>query len=260
MNTLKSQNQSKNIQNIQNIPLNHPHAFLPLLLNNTNTNTNTNTSITNISENILVLKSLLILNLVLLDKFHQRSNNSLLLIHLRDLIDKSIDNNNDTNDLLFDKFLISVEFKKILNIFNEIFNNANYYGLIELHSIYNNFIKKLINNKSFDINIVNDFINNSLCCSNSMLILSHFNYIYPTNDQINSFHLDSIKTFYTNSFNKSSTNYNNTSLLNANNLNIVNSENFLNFHINRWKNLNLLDTHIFKISTSTSSTSTSSSL
>lgn len=190
-----------------------------------------------------LLQSLLILDLILLDKLNNRSNHSLILIHLKNSIDNLIKNlslNLSTSSLILN-FI-----KKFNNSINLIFKNSFFYNLTELKNIYETFYKNYSN--SILLNLNNDFfinfLNNILCCSDSLSDFKHFNGIFNKENLI-IYNNEKLKFHHFNNYNKKNNNFDEI-LVNNENLIIVQSPEFMNFHLKRWESLNLLDRHIFK--------------
>ncbi|KAG0687512.1 hypothetical protein C6P40_002262 [Pichia californica] len=194
-----------------------------------------------------LLKSMLVLNLVLLDKFNKRSNLSLILIDLKSYLDNLIDNysNIDIN--------INLIINKFLNSMNLVFKNSIFFKIQNLNLIYENYFQNLSSVSSISSLINLDFnliINKILCCSESLSDFKYFNGIFNELDIINH-DFEKLKNYYLiNSFNKKILNNDNNLIIhdqfNNENLLIVQSKTFMDFHLKRWKSLNLLDRHIFK--------------
>ncbi|KAG0674900.1 hypothetical protein C6P42_002024 [Pichia californica] len=194
-----------------------------------------------------LLKSMLVLNLVLLDKFNKRSNLSLILIDLKSYLDNLIDNysNIDIN--------INLIINKFLNSMNLVFKNSIFFKIQNLNLIYENYFQNLSSVSSISSLINLDFnliINKILCCSESLSDFKYFNGIFNELDIINH-DFEKLKNYYLiNSFNKKILNNDNNLIIhdqfNNENLLIVQSKPFMDFHLKRWKSLNLLDRHIFK--------------
>lgn len=192
-----------------------------------------------------LLQSLLILDVILLDKLNNRSNHSLILIHLKNSLDKLIDTLNSDSNI---KPLILNFIKKFNNSINLIFENSIFYNLTELKNIYQAFYKNYSNSTLLNLNndFFIDFLNNILCCSDSLSDFIHFNGIF-NNENLIIYNNEKLKFYYlNNSFNKNKINSNIENSVNNENLIIVQSPEFRNFHLKRWESLNLLDRHIFK--------------
>lgn len=219
---------------------------------NTHTNTNIpagmNTDSTLKDKYTELLRTLLILDIVILDKLHGRSNLSLLLIHLRCTLDKFLElSSNEINTGSMSQMI--TEFHNVMKI---VFQNSSYWNLSNLHSIYTSMHTGLysdISNVDFTC-----FINKILCCSESLQDYIHFNGNFAKSDIIEYEKIKLHSHFLNTSFKKSSSNLttNNStstdidSFICPENISIVQSPEFTDFHLKRWEALNLLDRHIFK--------------
>lgn len=188
------------------------------------------------------LQILLLLDIILLDKLHNRSNISLLLIHLQTIIDNHFDNiNNINNDNLFDEYDL---------VMNTIFKHSEYFNINQLKIIYTDNIRPMFSS-SVDVKLLLNYdsiIINLLCCSDSLQDFIKFNGVFDK-DLIKNNNLEQVRShFLLNAFNsKTNTNTStvDSNLLSDENMKIVKSKKFTDFHINRWNALNLLDRHIF---------------
>lgn len=208
-----------------------------------------------------LLRTLLILDIVILDKLHRRSNLSLLLIHLRCALDQFIDTQSGGNDTA-----------KIVRQFNSsmslVFENAKFFHLTELQDIYNALLKEL--NIDVDPQTAgktdpnqaeprkvclsvdfDSFANRILCCSESLADYKYFDTKFDES-AIMDHELEKLRSHYI----ATSFNYKcrhkaaapTASSVCNENLLLVQSPGFMEFHLKRWKTLNLLDRRIFKSS------------
>lgn len=212
-----------------------------------------------------LLRTLLILDIVILDKLHRRSNLSLLLIHLRCTLDSFIDRQNAGDEPVDALLLVQVmrEFNKSMSL---VFENSKFFNLTELQSIYTDLLKELkidtdvpeadtdaaqlctipLNSIDFDL-----FANKILCCSESLADYKHFNRTFDESTVMD-YELDKIRSHYiSTSFNYKKNQKQNQKATSApcickENILLVQSPEFMEFHLKRWKTLNLLDRHIFK--------------
>jgi hypothetical protein len=247
---------------------------------NTNTNTATNTDTnadTNTDANAefvytnintrntpALLRTLLIMDLVILDKLYRRSNLSLLLIHLRTSIDNALDSLINTNNNLSINVLneilenVLIEFNKTMSI---IFKNHAFFHLSNLAKIYQNLQILFLNNDNKDnTNKIIDFdfddqINQLLSCSESMSDFLYFNGIFNKQEVLKYENEKLHKHYSITAFKNNNIIINNNNNNNNNNIppfsnekiiEIVKSKNFIDFHLQRWEAIGLLDTHIFK--------------
>lgn len=221
-----------------------------LHLTQTNTETNINNSNRQVvllsNENNAILKTMLIFSLVLLDKLHRRTNLSLLLIHLRTLLDIAIDKNEANLDNNIDSIVL--EFQDTMSI---IFKNDKFFGITDFSKIFNKLNSSVLTSDKRSSKDLDVYVNQMLCISESMSDYVHFNGVFNELEILN-YESEKLRNHYlSTSFRqniikqKDGDNVS-SSLINTTNLDKVQSENFLNFHFQRWKLLGLLDTHIFK--------------
>ena len=197
-----------------------------------------------------LLRAMLILDIVVLDKLHRKSAISLLLIHLRCLLDDVMDSISDdkVSDIKIVEDSLVFQFHDIMS---QVFTHSDFYGLGELKSIYSKLLQ--------DINIarqndsipsesqLQNYIDQMLCCSESMTIYKHLDGDLSNVSGAEEYENDCLRQHFSDSF--SSRRQRPAVVVAAvtqENLQIVKSEFFIQFHLKRWKALNLLDTHIFK--------------
>lgn len=211
--------------------------------------TSTINSTSNVYNNLL--RTLLVLDLVLLDKLHRRSNLSLILIHLRSKLDKFIDD--DSNIDVTDGKAIHNLLSDYDNSMKIIFQNSSYYGLVELEQIYSIFYDKIMKDDQVALNSIDfdSLTSQILCCSESLMDYLHFNSNFDE-ISIKNYESEKLRSHYASKYfgdSTTSTNLKNSTsqiCINKENLSIVKSSKFVDFHLKRWKCLNLLDRHIFK--------------
>jgi hypothetical protein len=195
-----------------------------------------------------LLRTMLILDIVVLDKLHRKSAISLLLIHLRCLLDNVMDSISDTkvNDTKIVEDSLVIQFHDIMS---QVFSHSDFYGLGELKSIYSQLLQ--------DINIarqngsipsesqLQNYIDQMLCCSESMTIYKHLDGDLSNVSGAEEYENDCLRQHFSDSFSGRKPAVV-VAAVTLENLQIVKSESFIQFHLKRWKALNLLDTHIFK--------------
>lgn len=198
-----------------------------------------------------ILRTLLILDLVVFDKLHRISNISLICIHLRTSIDTLLDSATIPTDSmvpLVDQFHSQI---------SSIFKHAQYFDLFDLQSLYNSLQSRigaiLLDNIDLDMDQFdtqfNDYINKILCCSESLVDYLHFEGEFAT-DLIKDHEDEKVRAYFLDrTFNSKS--ITNPKMTPANSINsqaliLVQSERFISFHLSRWKEIGLLDKHIFK--------------
>lgn len=208
-----------------------------------------------------LLRTLLILDIVILDKLHRRSNLSLLLIHLRCALDRFIDTQADGGDTAE----IVRQFNSSMSL---VFENARFFNLTELHEIYNALLKELhgdvdpqtagetgpsqAQSRKVSLSVDFDsFANRILCCSESLADYKHFDAKFDE-AAIMDHELEKLKSHYIATSFKYKCRHQSpaptaSSVCNEN-LQLVQSPDFMEFHLKRWKALNLLDRRIFKSS------------
>lgn len=200
------------------------------------------TSVTNTGDALTArLQNYLLFTLVLLDKLHNRSSLSLLLIHLRNVIDDAIDEyaKNGTNSKS-DFTTVTQQFDHVLET---IFTYSARMNLCELKQVYNDY-RGVIDHPSADL------INCLLCCSESLVDYRHFNGVF-NKESIIAHDLEKSHTHFQSSCFKNDTscdgiNVVDSTYINPENLKTVVSPEFTTFHVNRLQALGLFDKHIFK--------------
>lgn len=225
------------------------HSHITQINTNTAINSLDNQTLALTNENSAILRTMLMLSLVLLDKLHKRTNLSLLLIHLRTSLDVAIDRNDSNLEDSIDSIVL-----KFQNTMSIIFENDKFFGITEFSKIFKRLNSSVLNNDRRSSANLNLFVDEMLCVSESMSDYLHFNGIFNENDILNYEH-EKLRNHYLNtSFKRNSSIQEQgendddvqSELINNDRLNVVRSEKFLNFHLQRWKLIGLLDTHIFK--------------
>lgn len=238
-------------QQQEQIPQKQTHSSLqPIISISTSIATSTATATTNPTSRIvpttlpnsvqddiqITLENYLLFTIIILDKLHNRSSLSLILIHLRHAIDNAMDiNATDITE-------ITTKFTYAMNI---LFTYSNLLGLSTLHQVYLKFTNEGLKGV--------ELINALLCCSESLADFLYFNGIFDkdavaSHDLYKShshFQLACFKNKISSMVNINDV-YDVEDFLNPQNLNIVQSATFSQFHIQRLQALGLFDKHVFK--------------